>query len=136
MSADAVVASSVGFSTDALSQSEGLPEVPALSANDPDLFSDSYSHITPSPDEPSAKQLSIETLGGAEPAQEEQGLSREGSAHHLGEEKGIHDGAEPETFERTSDVGKPAGMYVCMYVYSVFPCVIPFLTWEMCVFKV
>ncbi|XP_075869056.1 pre-B-cell leukemia homeobox interacting protein 1b isoform X2 [Nelusetta ayraudi] len=104
------VASSVGFSSDsdALSQSEGLPEGPAVSAHDPDLFSDSYSHIAPSPDEPSATQLSIETLGGAEPAQEEQRLSREGSAHHLSEEKGTHDGAEPEICERTGDVGKPA----------------------------
>lgn len=110
VSAYTAVASSVGFSsdTDALSQSEGLPECPAVSAHDPDLFSDSYSHIAPSPDEPSATQLSIETLGGAEPAQEEQRLSREGSAHHLSEEKGTHDGAEPEICERTGDVGKPA----------------------------
>lgn len=118
LSADTLVASSASFSsdTDALSQSEGLPEGPALSAHDPDLFSDSYSLITTSPDEPSATQLSIETLGGAEPAQEEQRLSREGSDHRLSEEKGTHDGAEPETCEKTSDVGEPAGMYVYMYV--------------------
>lgn len=122
MSADAALASSASFSsdTDTLSQSEGLPEGPALSAHDSDLFSDSYSHVTPSPDEPSATQLSIETLGGAEPAQEEQRLSREGSAHHLSEEKGTRDRAEPETCERTSDVGKPAGMYMMCFL-------IPFL---------
>lgn len=113
--ADAAVASAVDFPSDidALSQSEGLPEGPALSAHDPDTFSDSYSHITPSPDEPSATQLSIETLGGAEPAQEEQRLSREeGSGHHVVEEKPTREGAKPETCQRTSDVGKPAGKYV------------------------
>lgn len=117
LSADAAVASSVGFSSDAdaLSHSEGLPEGPALSAHDPDFFSDSYSHITTSPDEPSATQLSIETLGGAEPAQEEQRLSLRGSAHHLSEEKGTHDGTELEICARTSDVEKSAGMCVCMY---------------------
>lgn len=122
MSDDAAVASSVGFSStnDALSHSEGLPEGPALSTHDPDLFSDSYSHITTSPEEPSATQLSIETLGGAEPAQEEQRRSLEGSAHHLSEEKGKRDRTELDVCESTSDVEKPAGMYVCLYRLS-FP---------------
>lgn len=125
MSTDASLASSVGFSSDTdARQSEGLSEGPTLSAPDPDLFSDSYSHISPSPNEPSATQLSIETLGGAEPAQEDLRLSREESAHYFSGEKGTHDVAGPETCDRKSDVGKPAGMYVCSF------------SWAMCVFKV
>lgn len=116
MSADATVASPAGLSsdTDALSHSEGLPEAPALSASDPHLFSHARSHVTSSPEEPPASQPSIETLGGAEPTLEEQRLSLEGSAHHPGEEKGAHDGMEFEICEKTSDVEKPVGMYVCM----------------------
>lgn len=113
---DAAVASSVGLASnaDALSQSEGLPEGPALSGHDPDSFSDSYSHIAPSSDEPSATQLNIETLGGAELTQEEQRLSQEGSVHHLNEEKLTHEGAQSD-IEKTSDVGKPAGMNITVF---------------------
>lgn len=115
---DAAVASSVSLASDAdaLSQSEGLPEGPALSGHDPDSFSDSYSHIAPSPDEPSAKQLNIETLGGVELTQEEQRLSQEGTVHHLNEEKLTHEGAQSDISEKTSDVGKPAGMNVTVFV--------------------
>ncbi|KAA8591628.1 hypothetical protein FQN60_017002 [Etheostoma spectabile] len=63
---DAPVATSLQVSgsfnpdSDALSQSEGLPEAPAQSSCDPDSFSDSYTHITPSPDEPHASLLTTE----------------------------------------------------------------------------
>ncbi|CAB1448728.1 unnamed protein product [Pleuronectes platessa] len=40
------------------------PEGPAPSSPDPDSFCDSYTHITPSPDEPPASLLTTETLGG------------------------------------------------------------------------
>uniref|UniRef100_A0A8C3G025 Pre-B-cell leukemia homeobox interacting protein 1b n=1 Tax=Cyclopterus lumpus TaxID=8103 RepID=A0A8C3G025_CYCLU len=48
---------------DALSQSEGLPEGTTLSGPDPDSFSDSYSHIIPSPDEPSVEEGRTEKTG-------------------------------------------------------------------------
>lgn len=120
---DTAVASSVSLASnaDALSQSEGLPEGPTLSGHDLDSFSDSYSHIAPSSDEPSATQLNIETLGGAELTQEEQRLSQEGTVHHLNEEKLTHEGAQSD-IEKTSDVGKPAGMNITG-VFFVWTCV-------------
>lgn len=88
---------------DALSQSEGLPEGPAQSGPDPDSFSDSYTHITPSSDEPPASLLSIETLGGVE-------LAQEGTLYQLNGEGLQQEGVEADLCQRTTDVGKQAGM--------------------------
>ncbi|XP_019734195.1 pre-B-cell leukemia homeobox interacting protein 1b isoform X1 [Hippocampus comes] len=48
-------------------QSEVAPDNP-----NQDAFSDSLSHVTPSPDEPSGSPMSAETLGGAELTQQEE----------------------------------------------------------------
>ena len=86
---------------DALSQSEGLPEGPAKPS--PDSFSDSYTNVTPSPDEPPATLLDTETLGAVEPPQKETllGLNREGL-----QQKEV----ESDLCQKTTDVGKWAGM--------------------------
>lgn len=93
---------------DALSQSESLPEGPAPSSPDPDSFSDSYTHVTPSSDE-HPDTLSTETLGGVELAQEEQRLTQEGTLHQQEE-------VESDLGQRTTDVGKQAGMkqFMCI----------------------
>lgn len=96
---DATVPTSLEVSgSDALSQSECLPEGPAQSSPDPDSFSDSYTHITPSPDEPPASLLSTETLGVVEFTQEEERLN--GEEH---QQKG-------EESEFLTHLGKQAGM--------------------------
>ncbi|XP_044065233.1 pre-B-cell leukemia homeobox interacting protein 1b isoform X3 [Siniperca chuatsi] len=99
------VSSSFVPGSDALSQSEGLPEGPAQSSPDPDSFSDSYTHITPSPDEPPASLLSTETLGGLE---EEERLAQEGTLHPLNGEELQQEVEESELSIRTTDVGKQA----------------------------
>ncbi len=96
--------------SDALSQSEGLPEGPAQFSPDPDSFSDSYTHITPSPDEPPASPLSTETLGGGEFTQEEERLAQEGALYPLNGEEPQQEGEESELPPRTTDLGKQAGM--------------------------
>lgn len=96
--------------SDALSQSEGLPEGPAQSNPDPDLFSESYTHVAPSSDEPPAMPLSTETLGRLELAQEEQSLAQEGTLHELSGEGLQREGGQSDLCGRTSDVGKQAGM--------------------------
>ncbi|XP_078027687.1 pre-B-cell leukemia homeobox interacting protein 1b isoform X9 [Epinephelus lanceolatus] len=93
--------------SDALSQSEGLPEGPAQSSSDPDSFSDSYTHITPSPDEPPASTLSTETLGGVELTQDEERHTQDGALHQLNGEEHQQQGEEPDLFPRT-DSGKQA----------------------------
>lgn len=105
--------------SDALSQSEGLPEGPAQTTPDPDSFSDSYTHITPTPDDPPATQLTTETLGGLEFTQEEETLTQEGTRHSLNGE-GLHqDGEELDPSSRTCDVGKQAGMNNKTFVRSL-----------------
>lgn len=52
--------------------------------------------------------LSTETLGRLELAQEEQSLAQEGTLHELSGEG--REGGQSDLFERTSDVGKQAGM--------------------------
>ncbi|XP_070768479.1 pre-B-cell leukemia homeobox interacting protein 1b isoform X2 [Enoplosus armatus] len=94
--------------SDALSQSEGLPEGLAQSSPDPDSFSDSYTHITPSPDELPASQPSTETLGGVEFTQEEERLEQEGTLHPLNGEGLQQEGEESDLSLRTTDVGKQA----------------------------
>ncbi|XP_018536020.1 pre-B-cell leukemia homeobox interacting protein 1b isoform X2 [Lates calcarifer] len=94
---------------DALNQSEGLPEGLAQSSPDPDSFSDSYTHITPSPDdEPPASLLSTETLGGVEYTQEEERFAREGVLHQLNGEEVQQEGEESDLSPRTTDLGKQA----------------------------
>ncbi|XP_028436963.1 pre-B-cell leukemia homeobox interacting protein 1b isoform X4 [Perca flavescens] len=111
---DAPVASSLQVSgsfapdSDALSQSEGLPEAQAQSSRDPDSFSDSYTHITPSPDEPQASLLSTETLGGVEFTQEKDRLAQQGTLHTLNGEELQHEGEESDLFLRRTDLGKQA----------------------------
>ncbi|XP_030250812.1 pre-B-cell leukemia homeobox interacting protein 1b isoform X8 [Sparus aurata] len=100
------VPSSLVPDNDALSQSEGLPEGPAQSTPDPDSFSDSYTHITPSSDEAPASLLSTETLGGVELTQEKETLEQEGAQHPLNGE-----GLQPEGEESDlspTDLGKQA----------------------------
>ncbi|XP_034409354.1 pre-B-cell leukemia homeobox interacting protein 1b isoform X4 [Cyclopterus lumpus] len=97
---------------DALSQSEGLPEGTTLSGPDPDSFSDSYSHIIPSPDEPSASLLSTETLGGVEFTQEEEGPTQEGTHHLLNREELQQRGEESDLFPKTTDLWKQADSLV------------------------
>nr|XP_046256037.1 pre-B-cell leukemia homeobox interacting protein 1b isoform X2 [Scatophagus argus] len=93
---------------DALSQSEGLPEGPAQSSPEPDSFSDPCTHITPSPDEPTATMLSTETLRGLEFTQEGESLTQEGSLHPLNVEGLQQDGDESDLSQRATDVGKQA----------------------------
>ncbi|XP_023264669.1 pre-B-cell leukemia transcription factor-interacting protein 1 isoform X4 [Seriola lalandi dorsalis] len=102
------VSSSLVPGSDALSRSEGLPEGPAQSSPDPDSFSDSYSHITPSPDEPPASLLSTETLGGMEFMQEEKRLAQEGTLHSLNGEELHQEEDETDLSPRMTDLGKQA----------------------------
>lgn len=88
--------------SDALSQSEGLSEGPAQSSPDPDSFSDSVTHISPSPEEPPASLLSTETLGGVELTQEE-------TLHSLNGEELHREGEESELSPGMTDLGKQAG---------------------------
>ncbi|XP_042345828.1 pre-B-cell leukemia homeobox interacting protein 1b isoform X2 [Plectropomus leopardus] len=101
-----VSGSSVPHSDALLSQSEGLPEGPAQSSHDPESFSDSYTHVTPSSDEPPASTLSTETLGGVEFTQEEERLPKDGLLHPLNGEE--HQQEEDESDLRTTDLGKQA----------------------------
>lgn len=96
--------------SDALSQSEGLAEGLAQSSPDPDSFSDSYTHISPSPDEPPASLLNTETLGGVEFTQEEEKLAQEGTLQPLNGEELHQEGEESDLSPRTTDLGKQAGM--------------------------
>ncbi|XP_028436964.1 pre-B-cell leukemia homeobox interacting protein 1b isoform X5 [Perca flavescens] len=123
---DAPVASSLQVSgsfapdSDALSQSEGLPEAQAQSSRDPDSFSDSYTHITPSPDEPQASLLSTETLGGVEFTQEKDRLAQQGTLHTLNGEELQHEGEESDLFLRRTDLGKQAVYLVDQLVMELF----------------
>lgn len=96
--------------SDALSQSERLPEGPAQFSPDPDSFSDSYAHITPSPDEPPASPLSTETLGGEEFTQEKERLPHEETLYPLNGEEPQQEGEGLDLSPRTTDLGKQAGM--------------------------
>lgn len=113
---DAPVPSSLDVSSssfpggDAHIQSEGLAEGVAQSTPDPDSFSDSYTHISPSPDEPPASLLSTETLGGVEFTQEKERPSQQGALHPLNGEGLQQEGEESGLSPRTTDLGKQAGM--------------------------
>lgn len=105
--------------SDALSQSEGLPEAPAQSSHDPDSFSDSYTHITPSPDEPQTSLLSTETLGEVEFTQEEDRLAQQGTLHTLNGQELQHEAEESDLFLRRTDLGKQAGMNNKSFNYDI-----------------
>nr|XP_033958280.1 pre-B-cell leukemia homeobox interacting protein 1b isoform X2 [Pseudochaenichthys georgianus] len=106
--------------SDELSQSEGLPEGPAGASPDPDSFSDSYTHITPSPDEPPASLLSTETLGGGELMEEVERLVQEETLHSLNGEELQYEGEESDLFPRTADLGKQAVYLVDQLVLELF----------------
>ncbi|XP_029927426.1 pre-B-cell leukemia homeobox interacting protein 1b isoform X2 [Myripristis murdjan] len=94
--------------SDGLSQSEGLPEDPAPHSPDPDSFSDSYTHLSPSPDEPPASLLSTETLGGLELTEEEERHAQEEMLYPTNEEGLEQEGEESELSQRAADLGKQA----------------------------
>ncbi|XP_030604934.1 pre-B-cell leukemia homeobox interacting protein 1b isoform X2 [Archocentrus centrarchus] len=88
--------------SDEVSHAGGLPEGPVQSSSDPDSYSDSYTHVTPSPGEPPHSPLSTETLGGAEFVQEE------GMPHLQNGEELKQEGDEPDLCPRTTDLRKEA----------------------------
>ncbi|XP_070822015.1 pre-B-cell leukemia homeobox interacting protein 1b isoform X4 [Chaetodon trifascialis] len=94
--------------SDAHSQSEGLPEGSVQSNPDPDSFSDSYTHITPSPDEPPSMLLSTETLGGSEFTHEEERHTQEGTLHPLNGEGLQQEVGDSDLSTTTTDIGKQA----------------------------
>lgn len=98
------VSSNLNHGSDEVSQAGGLPEGPAQSSSDPDSYSDSYTHVAPSPDEPPLLLLSTETLGGAECVQ------MEGTQHLRNEEELKQEGEESDAYLKTTDLGKETGM--------------------------
>ncbi|KAK2844599.1 hypothetical protein Q5P01_011258 [Channa striata] len=98
------VSGSVFPDTNDFSQSKALPDGPAESSPDPDSFSDSYTHITPSPDDPPASVLMTETLEGGEFRQEEE----EGAQHLLNEEELQKEREGSDLSSETCDLGKQA----------------------------
>ncbi|XP_014267534.1 pre-B-cell leukemia homeobox interacting protein 1b isoform X5 [Maylandia zebra] len=94
------VSSNLNHGSDEVSQAGGLPEGPAQSSSDPDSYSDSYTHVAPSPDEPPLLPLSTETLGGAECVQ------MEGTQHLRNEEELKQEGEESDAYLKTTDLGK------------------------------
>ncbi|KAL6109487.1 uncharacterized protein ACO6RY_12600 [Pungitius sinensis] len=93
---------------DELSQSEALPGTAASTGPDTDSFSDSYAHIAPSPDEPSASVPSTETLGGVEFTQEEERLAEEGTRRQLDREELQQEGEESDLSPKPADLWKQA----------------------------
>ncbi|XP_026227862.1 pre-B-cell leukemia homeobox interacting protein 1b isoform X2 [Anabas testudineus] len=93
---------------DALSHSEGLPEGLTQSSPDPDSFSDSYTHISTSPDETPVSLLSTDTLEGGEFRQDEERLTEEGTLHLQNGEELQQEGKGSDLSTRTTDLGKQA----------------------------
>lgn len=100
--------SSSSFPSDggSLSQSEGLPEGPAQPSAEPDSFSDSFTNLTPSSDEPAASALNTETLGRADLTEDDEGLSQEGARRRSVE--GLQE-EQSEQRQDTAGVGDQAG---------------------------
>ncbi|XP_006804964.1 pre-B-cell leukemia homeobox interacting protein 1b isoform X4 [Neolamprologus brichardi] len=94
------VSSNLNHGSDEVSQAGGLPEGPAQSSSDPDSYSDSYTHVAPSPDEPPRLPLSTETLGGAECVQVE------GTQHLRNGEELKQEGEESDAYLKTTDLEK------------------------------
>ncbi|XP_030013255.1 LOW QUALITY PROTEIN: pre-B-cell leukemia homeobox interacting protein 1b [Sphaeramia orbicularis] len=93
---------------DSGSRSDKPPEATAQTNADPDSFSDSYTHISPSPDESPASPLSTETLGGLESIQEEERLTQEGTQHPVDGEELQQEEDESELSQGMTDLGKVA----------------------------
>nr|XP_020462897.1 pre-B-cell leukemia transcription factor-interacting protein 1-like isoform X2 [Monopterus albus] len=102
------VSSSSVPGNNALGHSEGLPEGLAESSSDPDLFSDSCTHVTPSSDEPPAFLLSTETLGEGQFTQEEQKLAEEETLHLLSGAESQQEGEASNVSQRITDLGTQA----------------------------
>ncbi|XP_067366878.1 pre-B-cell leukemia homeobox interacting protein 1b isoform X4 [Channa argus] len=112
VSTSSEVSGSLFTDSNAFSQSTGLSEGPAESSPDPDSFSDSYTHITPSPDEPPTSLLRTETLEGGEFIQEEERLSEEGALHLLYGEEPQKEREGSDLSSEMTDIGKQAGSFV------------------------
>lgn len=110
--------------SDALSRSEGLPEGPAESSHDPDSFSDSYTHISSSPDEHPVSLLSAETLEVGEFIQDEERLTEEGTLPNEAEVQ--QEGTASDLSQRISGLGKLAGMKN----NSLFSITLVLCTWQ------
>lgn len=93
---------------DSLSQSEGLPEGPTQPSAEPDSFSDSFTNLTPSSDEPGASTLNTETLGRADLTEDDEGLSQEG-AHRRNVEGLQEEGLQSEQRQEAAGEGGQAG---------------------------
>ena len=72
-------------------------------SSDPDSSSDSYTLLTPPPNEPPVSPLSTETLGGAEFTQDE-------PLHLQNGEELRPEGEESDQYPRSGDLRKQAGM--------------------------
>ncbi|KAM4580008.1 pre-B-cell leukemia homeobox interacting protein 1b isoform 2-T2 [Odontesthes bonariensis] len=90
--------------SDVVSQAESLPEGSAQFSSDPDSSSDSYTLLTPPPNEPQVSPLGTETLGGAEFTQDE-------TLHLQNGEELQPEGEESDQYPRSSDLRKQA---VCL----------------------
>lgn len=82
--------------SDEVSQPKGLPEGLAQFSPDPISSSDSYTHVTPSPEGPLSSSLSTDTLGSAE--------------FPLNGEELHQEGEESDRYPKTTDLGKQEGM--------------------------
>ncbi|XP_062421412.1 pre-B-cell leukemia homeobox interacting protein 1b isoform X3 [Pungitius pungitius] len=105
---------------DELSQSAGQPGPAASTGPDTDSFSDTYAHIAPSPDEPSASLPSTETLGGVELTQEEERLAEEGTRRQLDREELQQEGEESDLSPKPADLWKQAVYLVDQLVMEWF----------------
>lgn len=96
------VSGNLNHVSDEVSHAGGLPEGPAQGSSDPDSYSDSYTHVIPSPGEPPCLLLGTETLGGAEFVHEEAML-------HLQNGEELKQEGD-DLYPRMPDLGKEAGM--------------------------
>lgn len=97
--------------SDEVSLQEGRPEGPAQFSPDPNLSSDSYTLITPSPEEPPMSLLSTETLGGSEFAEAKE--AQEGTLHLQNGDELHQEEKDSDQYATTADVGKQAGKNNC-----------------------
>ncbi|XP_026172969.1 pre-B-cell leukemia homeobox interacting protein 1b isoform X3 [Mastacembelus armatus] len=101
--------------------SEGQRASPEQSSPDlPDSFSDSYTHVIPSSDEPATSLLSTETLGGGQFTHEEERFAEEETTHLLNGEELQQEGKESDLSPGTTDLGKQAVYLVDQLVLDLF----------------
>lgn len=93
---------------DGLSQPEGLPEGLTQPCADLDSFSDSFTNITPSSNEPAASVLDTETLGRVDVTQEEETFLQ-GEAYHVNTEGLQEEELQSGQGQGTDGVGNQAG---------------------------